>query len=182
MGVFEHAHSNVFALLKTEDKVVHIELSHFFQTAQIKEVHATESELENVMNSVMEAVWLVINDGACTTEFDSLKNAPPPKPATPKPAVTEPLKPLSAKQVQAAEKRRVDNEKKAAAAAAVIIHEPRVRKPTSVPAPVSAPTIKAKAAGVGATTRRGKQQAKPKHDSSTCFNLNNAKILTINRR
>ena len=181
MGVFEHAHSNVFALLKTEDRVMHMELSQFFQTAQIKEAHASESELERVLSSVMEAVWPVIDDGACTTERNIPKNVPPPKPATPQPAVTEPLKSLSAKQLQAAEKKKVDSEKKAAAAAAVIIHLPRVRKPTSVPAPVSAPIVKAKGAGVGATIRRGKQ-AKSKHKTSTCFNINNAKTLTINRR
>jgi len=180
VGIFEHRNANVFALLKTEDRVVHIELSQFFQTARIKEAHATESELAHALASVVDAVWPVIG-GADPTEINDPKTFPPSKLATPQPAVTEPQKSLSKKQLQALEKKRMATEKKAAAAAAVIINKPRARKPTSAPpAPVSAPTVKAKAAGVGATTLE--KQAKSKHETSTCFNISNGYTLTINRQ
>ena len=189
MGVFEHAHSSVFALLKTEDRVMQMELSHFFQTAQIKEAHASESELESVLTSMMGAVWPEINKHSSS----NTPNEPAsPKSVTPllaKPIAALPIKALTTKQRQAVERRRVEVEKKVAAEAAAILTEPRIRKQTSALAPVSAPTIKAKAAGVGAikakaagvgaTIRRGK--AKPKYESSKFFILNNA-ILTINRR
>jgi len=180
VGIFEHRNANVFALLKTEDRVVHIELSQFFQTARIKEAHATDSELADVLTSVVDAVWPVTG-GADPTKINDPKT-PPSKLASPQPAVTEPLKSLSEKQLQTLERKRKATEKKKADAAAVIIYEPRERKPTSAPpAPVSAPTVKAKAAGVGATTRRGKQP-NSKHKTSTCLNINDAKTITINRR
>jgi len=180
VGIFEHRSANVFALLKTEDRaVVHIELSQFFQTARIEEAHATSNELKDVLSSVMDAVWPVIGEAADSTEP---KTFPLSNLDTPQNVVTEPLKPLSVKQRQALERKKKDTAKKEAAAAANLIFEPRVRKTTSTFAYDSVTvraTVKAKAAGVGATTRGGKQ-AKPKRKTSTCFNINYVKTLTIN--